>query len=210
MREFWPLSSGSLGTATETEVMHQKAKGKGIGKVISTLERAINWKVLPSSIEFKFDFQDDEEDLLRAQIEDAKTTTIMKMWDPIGQPVAPTEICQMLADNVSYFSEDFLEVDITDDVTQTDMETEKAYGPIVRIDSKGKIHVVRRRSLVKQHNPFLKKFINKALELAKENYEQGRITVEQIAEYALAELADEQMTAYKLAELADVSDDSTI
>jgi hypothetical protein len=184
VREFWPLSSGSLGTATETQVMHQKAKGKGIGKVISTLERAINWKVLPSSIEFKFDFQDDEEDLLRAQIEDTKTTTIMKMWDPISQPITPEEIRQMLADNVTYFSEDFLEVDITDDITQTDMETEKAHGPIGTLDSLGKWRPARRKTKA------IKSEVNMALSLAKENYRKGLITVEQIAEYALAELAD--------------------
>ena len=194
VREFWPLSSGSLGTATESLVQHQKAKGKGVGEIISVIERAINWKVLPASIEFTFDFQDDEEDKSKAEVNDVKTKTIMSMWQPPGgfdgipSPVSAIEIRQMLADNVTYFSEDFLDEDITTDVALTDTEQEadieKLFGPIVGIDSKGK---VRRK---KQRRPSIAPPVNDALALAEKNYQEGAIDAEQIAEYALAELRD--------------------
>ncbi len=141
VREFWPMSQGSLGTGKESEIQAQKAKGKGVGDIISTLERAINWKVLPPTVTFRFDFQDDEEDMVAAEINKEKTNTIMLMWKPesmkdgVEPPVTREEIRQMLADNVPYFKEEFLLVDITDDIEVDDVE--RKYGPQIRIDGKG-------------------------------------------------------------------------
>lgn len=70
-REFWPISSGSLGTAAESEIQHLKAKGKGPGEFISFVERHINGN-LDDETEFKFDTQDIEEDHIAA--------TITKAW----------------------------------------------------------------------------------------------------------------------------------
>lgn len=128
-REFWPVSSGSLGTAAESLVMHQKAKGKGIGELISTLERAINWHVLPSRVTFEFDFTDDEEDLQRAQIESLKTSTILKMYAPDASgvmAVSREELRDMLARHVSYFEEAFLEN--PEPVAEAD-DTDQGTGP---------------------------------------------------------------------------------
>lgn len=184
VREFWPISGGSLGTATESEVMHEKARGKGVGEIISMLERVINWKVMPDSATFAFDFKDDQEDLLAAEIADKKTTTIMSMWQPDGLgPVNREEIRQMLADNVSYFSEDFLEVDIVDDTDATDNEIAKSYGPLSRIDNKGNTKRIAKRRYVKP-------MVEDAISLAAENYRKGMITAEQVAEFALGELID--------------------
>jgi len=127
-REFWPVSSGALGTAAESLVMHQKAKGKGIGDLISTIERAVNWHLFPKRVSFEFDFTDDEEDAQRASIEDQKTVTIMRMFapDPAGETVATRmEIRQMLADNVDYFDPDFLEVDISEEEQREDVDRDE-------------------------------------------------------------------------------------
>lgn len=132
VREFWPLSAGSLGTATETLVMHQKAKGKGVGEIISSVERAVNWAVLPKTCTFAFAFTDDDEDMASSQLLQIKTGTIMSMWtagqDPAGGPavVSREEVRQMLADNVSYFNESFLEEDVTDEQQATDTEAEES------------------------------------------------------------------------------------
>lgn len=69
-REFWPISSGALGTASETEIQHMKAKGKGPGEYVSIVERKINGE-LPDGVEFAFDTQDIAEDKQAAEI--AKT-----------------------------------------------------------------------------------------------------------------------------------------
>jgi len=60
-REFWPHTAAGA-TKADALVQAMKARGKGPGDMISQIERAINWKVLPVRCEFKFDFQDDEED----------------------------------------------------------------------------------------------------------------------------------------------------
>jgi hypothetical protein len=184
VREFWPMSAGPLGTAQETTVQAQKAKGKGIGDIISTIERAINWSILPRSVTFAFDFQDDEEDKLRAEIEDIKTNTIMSMWRPdaiTGSPVTSMEIRQMLADNVDYFKDDFLVTDITEEESVDDMS--KALGPIVSIDSKGNISRSRKKTKIRE-------YVNKALAYADENYRSGYITAEEIAEFTLSQLVE--------------------
>ncbi len=187
VREFWPITGGALGSATETQVMHQKARGKGVGDIIAVIERAINWKVLPPSVTFSFDFQNDEEDLLAAEIDQKRTDTIMSMWKPgnlaAGEvtPVSAVEIRQMLADNVSYFEDDFLIVDITLEEEATDSELAKMFGPLISIDRKGNAKRIKQPRKVT---------IDDAVSIAEQNYRKGSITAEQVAEYALAELTD--------------------
>jgi hypothetical protein len=71
VREFWPVSSSSLGTASESEIQHMKAKGKGPGEFISVLERSLNAE-FPETIHFQFDTQDIGEDKIAAEV--------AKMW----------------------------------------------------------------------------------------------------------------------------------
>jgi hypothetical protein len=178
------MNSGSLGTSTESLVMHQKARGKGVGEVISMIERILNWKVLPPSATFAFDFTDDEEDKLAAEIDQTKTDTIMSMWQSDGSgPVSRFEIRQMLADNVSYFPDDFLEFDATEEEDATDNELVKRFGGLAEVDHKGQIKRLQRRNLIKPE-------ILSAVDLAAENYRKGAITAETVAEFALGELID--------------------
>lgn len=69
-REFWPISTSSLGTAAESEIQHMKAKGKGPGEFVSIVERKLNGE-LPDGVEFSFDTQDIAEDKQAAEV--AKT-----------------------------------------------------------------------------------------------------------------------------------------
>jgi len=52
--EFAPLPGGGLGTATQSTEMAARARGKGPGVILQQLEFAINWFVLPESVEFQF------------------------------------------------------------------------------------------------------------------------------------------------------------
>lgn len=179
-REFWPLSGGSLGTARESEVMSQKAKGKGKGDVISMIERAVNWFVLPENISFEFDNQDSDEDNLRAQINKVKVDTIMSMFDSslvkagMEPPVTALEIRQMLADNVpDYFKEEFLQVDITDEEEVSD--TEKMW----KVDYKGKLYRPRAREVR-----------DEIWALAEKNYKAGRCSIDDLIEFKLGAIFD--------------------
>jgi hypothetical protein len=69
-REFWPITSSSLGTASESEIQHMKAKGKGPGEFVSIVERKVNGE-MPDNVEFAFDTKDIAEDKQAADI--AKT-----------------------------------------------------------------------------------------------------------------------------------------
>jgi len=187
VREFWPITGGALGTATESEVMHQKARGKGVGEIISMLERIINWKILPESVTFRFDFKNDEEDLLAADIDDKRTNTIMNMWRPGEEtPVNVLEIRQMLADNVSYFSEEFLQVDLTPEGEASDSESDKRLGPLVQMDNKGLVKRVNSRNLIRP-------MVDDAIDMAVENYQKGLVTAEEVAEFTLGLLVDRKM-----------------
>jgi hypothetical protein len=186
-REFWPITEGRLGSGAETTIQHQKAKGKLVGEVTSMIERVVNWQVLPPNTHFTFDFQDDEEDKLRSEINDATTETIMRMYqgDEINPPPATRlEIRQMLADNTDYFLEDFLQVDITEEEELTDTEREaKAYfGKPICLDRYGKQY--QRGIKWKEQNTSL-------LEMAEENYRQGLIDIETLLDYRLGMVIDE-------------------
>lgn len=95
-REYWPVSSGPLGTAHEAEIMHKKAKAKGPGIIFNAIEHHLNDPLsLPEAVRFKFDYQDDEEDLQRNQIQKLVIDNIRRMYEPTQsvqfRPGAPPE-----------------------------------------------------------------------------------------------------------------------
>lgn len=80
VREFWPISSGALGSASESEIQHMKAKGKGPGEFISTVERKLNDEFAETDeAEFQFDTQD--------MGEDQTSATIAKTWIDAFMPL---------------------------------------------------------------------------------------------------------------------------
>jgi hypothetical protein len=81
-REYWPVSSGSLGTATEATLMDRKAKLKGEGIIYGAVERQFNRPTcLPVGVIFKFDYQDDEDDMRAAEIREVHIQNIRRLWE---------------------------------------------------------------------------------------------------------------------------------
>lgn len=81
-RDFWPVSSGPLGTATEATIQHRKSKAKGIGVVYTDMERIFNGPfALPQVLKFRFDYQDDEDDRMAAEIANQRLKNIRLMWE---------------------------------------------------------------------------------------------------------------------------------
>jgi hypothetical protein len=78
-REFWPVSSGALGTASESEIQHLKAKGKGAGEFISITERHINGE-LPEGVNFEYDTKDIEEDMVAANTAQAWISAYLPLY----------------------------------------------------------------------------------------------------------------------------------
>jgi hypothetical protein len=69
-REFWPATQSGA-TKADATVQNMKARGRGIGNRIQTLEWF--WRLcLPETIEFEYDFSDDEQDETQARIQSMK------------------------------------------------------------------------------------------------------------------------------------------
>lgn len=76
-REFWPATASGA-TKADATVQHMKAKGKGIGDLIQTVERLLNWDVLEDvDAEFAYDYTDDEDDLLAAQVHAVRAQNLL-------------------------------------------------------------------------------------------------------------------------------------
>lgn len=81
VREFWPVTSGALGSASESDLQHMKAKGKGVAEFTSSVERRLNDEFAETDeAEFQFDVQDAGEDQTAA--------TIAKTWIDAFMPLA--------------------------------------------------------------------------------------------------------------------------
>lgn len=66
-RELWP-NSASGATKADALVQHLKAQGKGTGLIIAETQRGIESRFLPDHLEMRFDYIDDEQDKVRAEI----------------------------------------------------------------------------------------------------------------------------------------------
>jgi len=80
-REFWPATQSGA-TKGEAEVQAQKAKGKGFGQLLTSIEYTLNWNVLPEGIEFRFDRRNDDDDLAREIWRGQTINNIRKLYDP--------------------------------------------------------------------------------------------------------------------------------
>lgn len=101
-REFWPVSGGQLGTATETEVQHRKATGKG-GMDFALAFQERFQEILPQTIAFEFEARDvdgEQQDInLEASII-KNITTLMTTMGEDGTPLISVEQARkLLAEN---------------------------------------------------------------------------------------------------------------
>ncbi len=75
-QEFAPLASGNLGTSTQSEVLHQKSRGKGVGLFKKLMERLMNLRgALPGNVTFEFTEDDIEADKQIAETEQLRAET---------------------------------------------------------------------------------------------------------------------------------------
>lgn len=72
-REFWPMTSSGA-TRGDATVQHIKSQGKGIGFLIHLLE-SIFRQCVPRTVTFEYDYTDDEQDKLVAELREVKTRT---------------------------------------------------------------------------------------------------------------------------------------
>jgi hypothetical protein len=83
-REFWPVSSASLGTARETESQHKKAATKG------SLEFPHAWQeqfqlLLPETLAFGFEARDTDAEIMEAEMAQVWSDVARTLYDPPTQ-----------------------------------------------------------------------------------------------------------------------------
>lgn len=158
-REIWPVSAGPLGTATEANIQHIKARAKGAGLLLTEIERHLNDGLsLPPSLTFQFDAQDAEEDEQSARIAQMKADFIRTLAEPFAARggvveeaaiVSREEARAWLVREGLFEEEELMTMD--DEGRATDTEEAKAWhkvdmGPRVRAYHNGRtVHLERRR-----------------------------------------------------------------
>jgi hypothetical protein len=146
-REFWPVSSGPLGTATEAAIQHRKAKAKGEGVVFTIIERALNGPyALPATCNFRFDYRDDEDDKMAAEIAHQRLKNIRLMWESspnrsmpegdINEGIITTEQAQQLMLHWDLVPAYILGVP-EEEVQAYDIRMQRQWGPQTRAYSDG-------------------------------------------------------------------------
>lgn len=96
IQDIWELTGSGMGTATQSEILHTKSKGRALGRILKGLERSIN-QTLPEGMEFAFKYKDEEEDQANA--------TLAQTWTGIGETllrlgVGETVVAQVMVNQV--------------------------------------------------------------------------------------------------------------
>ncbi len=94
-REFWPVSSGALGTATETETQHRKAGAKGALDYTLGYAENLN-REAPETILFEFEERDLDGELANATVQQAQADVVMTLFEK-GSGIISIEQAQILA-----------------------------------------------------------------------------------------------------------------
>lgn len=75
-QELWQLTGGNLGSDGQSQILHQKSRGKTIGNLRDEIERAID-NALPDGYDFELEYEDPQEDQQKADLAN-KWVTVAK------------------------------------------------------------------------------------------------------------------------------------
>lgn len=74
-QDFAPLPGGNLGTSQQSQILHMKSRGRGPALWMGLISHALNFRVFPKVVQFKFDEQDLEADKDQAEIRKIRADT---------------------------------------------------------------------------------------------------------------------------------------
>lgn len=119
IQELQPLSSGNLGTSTQSQILNDKARGKGLTQFRQDFTHAMNHYVLADGVEFEWQ-EKDYRDL--TQKEDVSTKRVANAAARItAQITTPAQELQILVDE-DELPKEFLTVDHTPEENLGDNE----------------------------------------------------------------------------------------
>lgn len=138
--ELGSLPGNQLGSAKQSSVLSDKARSKGLGAIVIAITRELRHKVLPPSVQFRFQAQDIAEELGRAEVDQIYFRNAMLMaksevWDAetVNSYLAFKEaIPRSLVEGQ------------TTNIELADVELAKSWrhGDLIRIDSEGVIETL--------------------------------------------------------------------
>lgn len=99
-QDLWQLTGGNLGSGTQSEILSQKSRGKALGDLMASIERAIN-DILPENYQFEFKFRDEQEDETRANIASTWASTVQTA----GSHLTDDEARRLLANQIEAIHE---------------------------------------------------------------------------------------------------------
>ncbi len=115
-QDFAPLPGGGLGSSQQSQILHQKSRGKGPALFMKMLEHAFNfYGVLPRNVTFKYDEQDVAADMEQATLKESKART-RNMYIQNGT-LTTEAVRQQMLDDKELTQEEFDKLNITPDVT---------------------------------------------------------------------------------------------
>lgn len=79
-REFWPVTGGQLGTATETEAQHRKAGAKGGLDCTLGFSEQLQ-EEFPDTVQFEFEERDLDGELANAEVEQAQADVVTSIYE---------------------------------------------------------------------------------------------------------------------------------
>jgi LAGLIDADG DNA endonuclease family/Zeta toxin len=97
-QEFAPLPGGNLGTSGQSRVQHAKTQGKGPAYWQKLITHMINWHVLPSRCEFRFDEKDWQTEGEEETARGTRATRIAALINLPTPVLTPSAARQMLLD----------------------------------------------------------------------------------------------------------------
>lgn len=95
VQELWQLTGGNIGSAGQSEILHQKSRGKTIGDLMTSMERALN-DVLPEDYEFAFKRQDADEEREKADTANVWAGVV----NSLGARISDNEARKLLANQI--------------------------------------------------------------------------------------------------------------
>jgi len=137
--ELGSIPGHNLGTSAQAEVGAAKARGKGIGALIQSVEREFRHKFLPEDVQLRIKKHDVEEQKDRAELDAvyfANATSMMAAggWDPV---LANQYLADMgaIQSEFPYMAQDLTPSEELDDTEATEKAVQR-----VRVDRDGVVH----------------------------------------------------------------------
>jgi len=139
--ELGSIPGHNLGTSAQAEVGAAKARGKGIGALIQSVEREFRYKFLPDDVQLRIKKHDIDEQKDRAELDNLYFTMATSMvqvgaWDPVLAN-------QYLADQGAIQSEfPYMAQDLTpsEELDDTEASEKRLDATPVRVDQDGVVH----------------------------------------------------------------------